>query len=128
MGMTPEEVRSKLVNEPSYFSDTLIVEEFGLDSPQGYVRINYTFDAIGLFEIQADVLVKETLLRQRSFLTLQQYFDDLYGEGECQDNYCSYSTFSRQNTVVDLTLSYESEVGEHPFISINFLELLSDGY
>jgi hypothetical protein len=88
--------------------------------------VYYTFDSFGLFEIQADLFLNDKARTDEAFSSFQMHFDSLYGEHSCTGQLCRWTTFSRSNNVVEVTLSNESFDPEHPFLSINFLEPLSN--
>lgn len=90
------------------------------------LEVFYTFDSYGLYEIQADLYIDDKDDTKEAFSIFQTYFDSLYGASACEGGTCLWTTFSISNLVVEVSLSIESVDSNSSFISINFLEPLTD--
>jgi hypothetical protein len=128
LGASPADLYSAIGHVPEQSSDTLVIESIGSDESDYNARIYYSFDAYGLFEIQADLFANDQAKLKESVTEFKSYFTEKFGESECKGSACRWTTFSINNNTVEVTLSDESSDVEVPFVSINFLEPLSDEF
>lgn len=84
--------------------------------------VYYIFDQYGLFEIQVDVFPVDGAEVKELFDDFEKLFSERYGDGEKKGNAIIWSTYSRNNTHIDVRLSNESADYGKPFLSINFFE------
>lgn len=88
--------------------------------------VYYAFDSYGLFEIQVDLFAQSKSSVDNAFQEFETHYDSLFGEPYCAGLMCRWTTVSPTNNVVEITLSNESVETTKPFLSINYLEPLSN--
>lgn len=122
------DVRNKLDGKAVADADSVLEyhHEIPWRKDENKLVVYYTFDSFGLFEIQADLFLDDKAKTDEAFRLFQAHFDTLYGTPECTGQFCRWTTYSRSNNMVEVTLSNESFDMDHPFVSINFLEPLSN--
>ncbi len=128
LGESFQEVLSTLDTLPELKSDTLIIMNVYSTDSQLHAKIYYSFDEYGLFEIQSDVFSLDGDYLDESRNLLQAYFTERFGNKICDGNTCNWTTFSKNNNIVEITMSMEVSELDTPFLSINFLEPLDDEF
>ncbi len=88
--------------------------------------VYYTFDSYGLFEVQVDLFAETEEGVNAAFSAFEAHYDTLFGEPDCSGQVCRWTTVSGSNSLVEVTLSNESAGVVPPFLSINYLEPLSN--
>lgn len=124
-----EEVKSRevmpLENEKS---DELVYKAPLGESDSSYFRVYYTFDEMGLFEIQTDVFPPSAEDAQRLYDRFLKHFDKKYGKSDGPPYYATWKTRSGENRTVEITLINETQDAGKPFVSINFFEPIEKEY
>ncbi len=128
LGTNPDAVISAEIINPTSATDTVIEYRNNIEwnGEEMELVIYYAFDSFGLFEIQADLFTETKDGTRDAFEEFDAYFDESYGEPNCTGMMCRWTTFGTSNNLVEVTLSSESMDDSHPFLSINYLEPLSD--
>lgn len=101
-------------------------QTFGWADDSVKMVVYYAFDSFGLFEIQVDLFTHSKSSVELAFQEFETHFDSLFGEPACVGQMCRWTTVSPANNVVEVTLSNESAETAKPFLSINYLEPLSN--
>ena len=123
-----EAVKSKEKNKPSEETATnLHYRNIIGDYDSSYYEVNYTFDELGLFEIQADVFLQDQAVSKEFFDQIKTKFNDKYGAPSGDEGMTGWVSKSKKNTSIEITLSNEGVEYVRPFISINFIEPLEEG-
>jgi hypothetical protein len=128
LGESYTEVRKKICQKPIADAESVLEchRDIFWKGENNKLVAYYTFDSFGLFEIQADLFLPDEGKTDSAFNGFRAHFDSLYGENQCVGQHCRWTTFSRSNNLVEVTLSKESFDMDHPFLSINFLEPIND--
>ncbi len=101
-------------------------QTFGWNNDSVRMVVYYAFDSYGLFEIQVDLFTRNKASVDHAFKDFETHFDSLFGEPTCVGQMCRWTTVSPANNIVEVTLSNESAETNRPFLSINYLEPLSN--
>lgn len=102
--------------------DTVLAKEVGLgvDADEGYLyyefklndsntyNISYSFDDMGLNEIQSDVYIKNPNNTEKVFNSFKSYFDDRFGKNENHQGFMVWTVKSENYGDVRINLSDES--------------------
>lgn len=102
--------------------DTVLAKEQGpgMDADEGYLyyefklndsnsyNISYTFDEIGLSEIQSDVYIKDPKNTEKVMNSFKSYFDDHFGQSENHQGFLVWTVKSGNYGDVRINLSDES--------------------
>jgi|SRR5690554_987979 len=128
MGDLPEDIVNSEHAEPVINSDTLVEYEyaFHLKTGNADARLYYTFDEFGLFEVQIDLYPETEDAAKALKLEIEKELTAKYGDSKELGSLKRWTTFSRSNSLVEITLSNESADFGKPFISLNYLEPLPD--
>jgi len=129
-GMTPEEVEKMESWRPLTSTDTLITyqERVITEGHEADLRLYLAFDSYGLFEVQADCFPADSNGVVEVFEKWRESLTEAFGESEEVFTATRWTTFSKNNHIVEVTLSLESDNEEGKFISLNYLEPLDDTY
>lgn len=128
MGDLPEDVVKREDGTPVVNSDTLVEYDYSYNLTTGNTdtRLYYAFDEFGLFEVQIDLYPETEDEAEALRLEIEKELTTNYGKSKELGSLKRWTTFSRSNSLVEITLSDESgDVGK-PFISLNYLEPLPD--
>ncbi len=127
MGDSPADVKSSETADPVFLSDTLMQyrtelawkgEKIGSD-------LYYNFDEYGLFEIQADYFAPASK-RDSIFKSMNNLLTEEYGSPSRSFESLRWTTPSASNTLIEVSLSKETDLDGNPFISLNYLEPLNE--
>ncbi|MBL7883792.1 MAG: hypothetical protein JNL69_06965 [Bacteroidia bacterium] len=81
--------------------------EFSVDSSASY-NIAYTFDEIGLSEIQSDIFINQSEQTEEVYNAFKSYFDKHYGTSQDHQGFAVWSVSSKKYGTVRINLSNES--------------------
>lgn len=128
MGFSREQVLEKEEWSLESESDTLLVYKAVLpyDDRDVEVTAYYNFDTYGLFEMQFDLFPKSDKDAERVFRAVKSKCTVLYGRPQPAPAGWRYTTYSRTNSIIEITLGNETPDAGRPFVSLNFLEPLED--
>lgn len=128
MGDLPEDVLSREEGTPVVNSDTLVEYGYSYNLITGKTdaRLYYAFDEFGLFEIQIDMFPETEDEAKDLRSEIEDELTAKYGKSKELGSLKRWTTFSRSNSLVEITLSNESADQGKPFISLNYLEPLPD--
>lgn len=128
MGDLAQQVKEAEPGAPRIFLDTLVEYDYTyiFNQDTTVVDIIYTIDSYGLFEIQVDMYPQSPEGAKRLMDQIPEKLSGNYGEPRPIGIVQRWTTNSRSNNLVEITLSNESEDAGKPFISLNYLEPLPD--
>jgi len=81
--------------------------EFSIDTLASY-NIAYTFDEIGLSEIQSDIFINHSEQTEEVYNSFKSYFDKHYGTSQDHQGFAVWSVNSKKYGTVRINLSNES--------------------
>lgn len=127
MGDKVDFVLSKETGQVNFKSDSLLElsSNIVMNNEEVSMRLFYSFDEYGLFEIQADIFLSEKgteNLKKR----LTRKLTGRYGDPKEFVDYVAWSTFNQSNDLIEITLSDDVDLNGISFLSLNFLEPLND--
>lgn len=128
MGDLAEDIVKREEGTPVVNSDSLVEYNYSYKFKSGNTdtRLYYTFDEFGLFEVQID-LYPETEEGAKALRSeIEAELNSKFGKSKELGSLKRWTTFSRSNSLVEITLSNESADAGEPFISLNYLEPLPD--
>ena len=128
MGDLPQDILKREEGTPVINSDTLVEYDYSYNFKTGNTdaRLYYTFDEFGLFEVQIDLHPQTEDDAKALRLEIENDLTANYGKSKELGSVKRWTTFSRSNSLVEITLSNESADIGKPFISLNYLEPLPD--
>jgi hypothetical protein len=115
---------------PAFKSDSLIKYEKSLFLLKDSVEMNVflAFDELGLFEIQADLYSHSTAHLRAIDSAFSKSLTQAYGEADTLGLERRWTTYSKKNNTVEITMSQEANTEGERFVSLNYLEPLDDAY
>lgn len=107
LGDKLDQVQSKEPGKPAETDANYLYYEYKLDSANSF-NITYTFDDMGLTEIQSDIFINNSENTDVVFNHFKTYFDEHYGASESHQGYTVWTIKSEKYDVVRINLSDES--------------------
>jgi hypothetical protein len=129
-GMEPDSVLKRESIKPTVKSDTLLVFEHPLtiSGEETQIRSYLAFDAYGLFEVQVDCYPEGEEGIGEIFAHWSTKLSEVFGEPDTIASVKRWTTFSRSNHKVEISLSMERDASDDKFVSLNYLEPMDDAY
>jgi hypothetical protein len=130
MGWTTDSLEANEKWNPVVSNDSTIeyLEELVIIEDTVLLQAYLAFDAYGLFEIQVDVFTDDDTLSEDIMDQWSTILSEPFGKAENLLSSKRWTTFSRSNNTVEITLSQERNRENQKFISLNYLEPLDDEY
>jgi len=127
MGNSPADVSSSELADPVVLSDTLMhfKEKMAFNDTLVDLHVYYAFDEYGLFEIQSDYMSSGPL-QDSLFYTLKGKLTATYGQPSNHFELHRWTTTSRSNDLIEISLSKEVDLEGKSFVSLNYLEPLNE--
>lgn len=107
LGDKIDSVQAKEPGKPVETDNGYLYYEYKLDSANSF-NITYTFDDMGLAEIQSDIFIHNPENTDVVFNHFKTYFDQHYGASESHQGYTVWTIKSEKYDVVRINLSNES--------------------
>lgn len=128
MGDLPGDIVKREEGTPTVNSDSLVEYDYSYNLKTGNTNAHlyYTFDEFGLFEVQMDLYPENEDDAKALRSEIEEELTTKYGKSKELGSIKRWTTFSRSNSLVEITLSNESADAGKPFISLNYLEPLPD--
>ena len=128
MGDLPEDIVRREKATPVLNSDTLVEYDYSYNLKTGNTdaRLYYAFDEFGLFEVQIDLYPKTEDEAKALRMEIDEELTAKFGKSKELGSVKRWTSFSRSNNLVEITLSNETADAGKPFISLNYLEPLPD--
>lgn len=92
------------------------------------VKVAYSFDELGLFEVQCDLFPPDSAATRECYDLLKAELDKRYGHSPGGYGYSTWQTVSATHKVIDIALLDESPDYGKPFLSLNYFEPLTTEY
>ncbi|MCZ4407747.1 hypothetical protein O3Q51_02935 [Cryomorphaceae bacterium 1068] len=130
MGWTTDSLQANEKWNPVVSNDSTIEykEEVVIMDDTVILQSYLAFDAYGLFEVQVDVFIDDDTLSDDIIDQWSTILSRPFGEAENLLSSKRWTTFSKSNNTVEITLSQERNRENRKFISLNYLEPLDDEY
>ena len=128
MGDLPEDVLAKEKGKATVESDSIVEYDYTFKLQSGKTRIHlfYTFDEFGLFEIQTDFYPESEASAEDLMPILIAELTEKFGNPKQTGVILRWTTVSKSNSLIEITLSNETPDAGEPFVSLNYLEPLPD--
>ena len=108
LGDKLDSVKSTETAKLTETDDNYLYYESKIDDTTGTYNISYTFDEMGLNEIQSNIFINNIDRTDAVFDHFKNYFDKHYGPGETHGGYNVWTIRSEKYDVIRINLSDES--------------------